>query len=114
MNRTTNNSDLPYEYQMRIVLKKYEKLVEENQKLRDVIEQIDRICPIEELPNIAVDIQRLKNIKRVSEMRKEKIKAYREGFNRICEKVHLSERMNQGAGIDKVNEKMRLLYNAIP
>ena len=51
--------DVPYEYQMLRILRQYDKLVEENERLKEIILKVDNICPIEELPGMSGEIQRV-------------------------------------------------------
>lgn len=60
------NQDVPYEYQMLRILRQYDKLVEENDRLKEIIRKVDNICPIEELPGMSGEIQRVYYIKQVS------------------------------------------------
>ena len=41
------------------ILRQYDKLVEENEKLKEIIRKVDNICPIEELPGMSGEIQRV-------------------------------------------------------
>lgn len=56
------------------ILRQYDKLVEENERLKEIIRKVDNICPIEELPGMSGEIQRVYYIKQVSLERKELIK----------------------------------------
>lgn len=52
------------------ILRQYDKLVEENERLKEIIRKVDNICPIEELPGMSGEIQRVYYIKQVSLERK--------------------------------------------
>ena len=58
------------------ILRQYDKLVEENERLKEIIRKVDNICPIEELPGMSGEIQRVYYIKQVSLERKNLIKYF--------------------------------------
>lgn len=76
------NQDVPYEYQMLRILRQYDKLVEENERLKEIIRKVDNICPIEELPGMSGEIQRVYYIKQVSLERKNLIKYFLHELNK--------------------------------
>lgn len=115
-NTLPNNNELPYEYQMLTVLKRYDKLVEENARLRDIIERIDNICPIEELPKMLDYFHEIKqmqaqidSVKRVSERRKERLDAYARGAQQIATLLHIPIRVQRCSKIENIEQFFRVL-----
>lgn len=64
------------------ILRQYDKLVEENDRLKEIIRKVDNICPIEELPGMSGEIQRVYYIKQVSLERKNLIKYFLHELNK--------------------------------
>lgn len=71
--KKTMNEDLPYEYQMKPILANYDRLVSENQKLKNRVAELERALE-EERNGIALKTNmELNNLRDANKQREEKL-----------------------------------------
>ncbi len=77
----TSNGGIPYERQMKPILRKYDKLVEENARMRAILGQVNEICDpcrvVETFHAMKKEIRRRENenaeLRKVADSRKKKL-----------------------------------------